>query len=122
MASRSAIAPCPRCDELTIRVDLHGAAATLDRLPNNQGIVVASQDVHGGWHARTQPPGVPIETGVEHRYTLHDCGAEKAAEPPAPVAQLATWRKAEAAASRQRRNARARGTGTPVTRAWGRPR
>lgn len=122
MASRPArtgIARCPGCDEKIIRALLDGAIITLDRLPDSQGLVKATHEVNGTWRAQRHTPGTHLDA-IWKQFAVHDCGAEKAAEPPPGVAQIDQWRRAQAAASRRRRTRRARGTAAPAAgyRTW----
>lgn len=109
------------CGQLVIWARVHGTLTPLNRTPDPQGIIAASCDVLGAWHARPETPGVALDV-TEKRYAVHECGAETAAEPPAQPTQIDTWRKAQSAHSAAARNRRGKRGPRPVTGIRWRPR
>lgn len=120
MASRRATTGITRClcDELIIRALLDGRIIILDRLPDGQGLVAASQDALGTWRARRHTPGAQLDV-TEHQYAMHSCGAETAQEPAAGVAQIAAWREGVSGHRAQQRTARGRTRQPGVTGSGG---
>lgn len=109
------------CGEKIIRALLDGAIITLDRTPDAQGLVAATQDALGTWRARRHTPGAQLDV-TEHQYAMHSCGAETAQEPPAGVAQIDAWREGVSGHRAQQRTARGRTRQPGVTGVRWRPR
>lgn len=113
---RTGIAPCPACSELVITAVLldGGTPVTIDRYPDQQGVIAAQHTALGAWHARRLPPGVAFDV-TEHRYAIHECGAETDADAAGDVTGIGAWKQARAEHSRQQRSARGRRTPPGVT-------